>query len=73
MMLHLDEEELDELKNSDTLTIFPPTLLINYYDVQNVIIRKMNNLSRKHYQDKISIQLWLTYLKEQKKTLHSVS
>lgn len=27
----------------------------------------MNNLSRKHYQDKISVELWLNYLKEQKK------
>jgi hypothetical protein len=47
-------------------TRFPPSLLITYHDVQNVIIGRMNVLSCKHYQDNISVKLWLEHLKENK-------
>jgi hypothetical protein len=43
---------------------FPPSLLITYKDVQNVIIGRMNVLSRKHYQDRVSVELWLGYLRD---------
>jgi hypothetical protein len=45
---------------------FPPSLLVQYHDVQNVILNRMNKLSRKHYTDKVSVKLWMQYLKKQK-------
>lgn len=41
-------------------------LLVQYHDVQNVILSRMNKLSRKHYTDKVSVKLWMQYLKKQK-------
>lgn len=66
-LLRLTEEDLELLESLEKSTTFPPALLVNYHDVQNVITRKLNNLSRKHYQDKTSVQLWMKYLKEQKR------
>lgn len=63
-LLRLNEDELEQLEANPVYNRFPPALLINYHDVQNVINRHLNNLSRKHPQDKQSVQLWLNHLKE---------
>lgn len=65
-LLRLNEEELEELEKNNDLYRFPPALLVNYHDVQNIVVRKMNQLSRKHFNDKTSVQLWLNYLKEKR-------
>ncbi|KAG1037187.1 hypothetical protein G6F43_012914 [Rhizopus delemar] len=63
-LLRLSEHELDVLETNPIYNRFPPALLINYHDVQNVISRRLNLLSRKRYQDSLSVQLWISYLKE---------
>lgn len=55
-----------QIENSSSYARFPPALLINYHDVQNVIIGRMNSLSRKHYLDQVSCELWIEYLKKEK-------
>lgn len=63
-LLRLSEHELDVLETNPIYNRFPPALLINYHDVQNVISRRLNLLSRKRHQDSLSVQLWISYLKE---------
>lgn len=63
-LLRLSEHELYVLETNPIYNRFPPALLINYHDVQNVINRRLNLLSRKHHQDSLSVQLWISYLKE---------
>ncbi|KAG1607823.1 hypothetical protein G6F46_012008 [Rhizopus delemar] len=59
-LLRLSEHELDVLETNPIYNRFPPALLINYHDVQNVISRRLNLLSRKRHQDSLSVQLWIS-------------
>lgn len=60
----MSEDELDVLETNPIYNTFPPALLINYHDVQNAINRRLNNLYRKHYDDKDSVRLWIQGLEE---------
>ncbi|CEP19022.1 hypothetical protein [Parasitella parasitica] len=62
--LRLDENQLNEIGNHGTFKEIPVAMLINYQDVQNAILAKLNAAARKHKSDGKRVVLWLEYLKE---------
>lgn len=52
------------MENQDTLSEIPVAMIIDYQDVQNAVLAKLNAVARKHKFDKNSVILWLEYLKE---------
>lgn len=48
---------------STAFSKIPAGLVVKYSDVQNVIVAKMNNLSRKNSIDKESVRLWMEELR----------
>ncbi|CEP13224.1 hypothetical protein [Parasitella parasitica] len=57
----MDENQLNEIGNHGEI---PVAMLVNYQDVQNAILEKLNAAARKHKSDEKSVVLWLEYLKE---------
>lgn len=55
---------------SEAFSRIPAGLLVRYSDVQNVVLEKINNMSRKSPKDMVNIRLWMEEMRENK--LHSI-
>ncbi|OAD65555.1 hypothetical protein PHYBLDRAFT_64623 [Phycomyces blakesleeanus NRRL 1555(-)] len=63
-LLRLEDVKLEEMENSTSMTSIPSAMMIQYKDVHNAIVARINNSARKHYKDEISTERWIAFLQE---------
>ncbi|OAD65926.1 hypothetical protein PHYBLDRAFT_175667 [Phycomyces blakesleeanus NRRL 1555(-)] len=63
-LLRLEDIKLEEMENSMSMTSIPSAMMIQYKDVHNAIVARINNSARKHYKDEISTERWIAFLQE---------
>ncbi|OAD69167.1 hypothetical protein PHYBLDRAFT_172422 [Phycomyces blakesleeanus NRRL 1555(-)] len=62
-----------QLEGGIDIVSFPMSLRINYYDVQNVINARLNNLLRQNAIDKTSVEQWIEFLEKKRTTWFTLS
>ncbi|KAL0085992.1 hypothetical protein F4703DRAFT_1709915, partial [Phycomyces blakesleeanus] len=63
-LLRLEDVKLEEMENSMSMTSIPSAMMIQYKDIHNAIVARINNSARKHYKDEISTERWIAFLQE---------
>ncbi|OAD75522.1 hypothetical protein PHYBLDRAFT_143775 [Phycomyces blakesleeanus NRRL 1555(-)] len=56
--------EILRMNNSMSMTSIPSAMMIQYKDVHNAIVARINNSARKYYKDEISTERWIAFLQE---------
>ncbi|KAL0080213.1 hypothetical protein F4703DRAFT_1190563 [Phycomyces blakesleeanus] len=54
----------EEMGNSTSVTSIPTTMVIQYKDVHNATVTRINNSARKHYKDETSNERWIDFLQK---------
>ncbi|SAL97382.1 hypothetical protein, partial, partial [Absidia glauca] len=66
-LLRLNDDEMDMLEGEiEERRRFPKMMAVNYRAVQNLVLSKINRVSKKHFVDKTSVGLWMDYLANEK-------
>ncbi|KAI7863800.1 uncharacterized protein EV154DRAFT_586403, partial [Mucor mucedo] len=62
-LLRLSHEQMDNIEKNDNFPGVPMSMLVNHRAVQNVIYDRLQKKYKKNESDKISVDLWMDYLR----------